>query len=512
MFALMMVLATLLLGTGRLSNEAMQRREESFGQQLQMERLNLLVTRQVSRLGDYLLSGDQANLEKFLAMQATVLEAFEQWRDSVNTEVEDFDDEDEDCEFDVIETLEDQYEVMLADAKTILELHSSGREGQAVEMFLRTAHDGPGDSFQETLREQIADEEDEVNEVLSRTNRQYVALRWISVSLVGLGFVSMVLLLANVARRIIGPLGRLSHATECVKQGDWDALSTIESRDEIGELARSIQDRVNDLRSEMQEREKVESHLRTLNAELEQFAYVVSHDLKAPLRGIRNLVDWIISDYADKLDEDGQEQMTLLDSRVQRMHDLIEGILQYSRAGRWSGDEVAIDLDDLLPGIIDSLAPPAHIQVAIEDTMPTLQGNPTRISQVFQNLLSNAIKYMDKPQGNIRIGCTAQDGFWRFHITDNGPGIAPEFHEKVFRIFQTLSAKDPFESTGIGLSVVKKIIQNHGGRIWIESEAGRGCTFCFTYPQDRSENPYAAAASAQEASLTSDEQNRRGPV
>jgi len=220
--------------------------------------------------------------------------------------------------------------------------------------------------------------------------------------------------------------------------------------------------------------------LEKVNQELKDFAYVVSHDLKAPLRGIKTLTDWISTDYADKLDEGGKEQMNLLTSRVGRMHNLIDGILQYSRVGRVKEKQVQVNLNELVSEVIDMIAPPENIAITVESELPTVECEQTRITQVFQNLLSNAIKYMDKPQGQIKIGCIEENGFWKFSIADNGPGIEEKYYEKIFQMFQTLLSRDEFESTGVGLTVVKKIVEMYGGKIWVESKVGEGSTFYFT--------------------------------
>jgi len=220
--------------------------------------------------------------------------------------------------------------------------------------------------------------------------------------------------------------------------------------------------------------------LENANNELKDFAYVVSHDLKAPLRGIKTLADWISTDYADKLDESGKEQLDLLVSRVGRMHNLIDGILQYSRVGRVREEQLDVNLNELASEVIDMVSLPENITIEVESSLPTIKCERTRIMQVFQNLLSNAVKYMDKPQGHIKIGCVEEKGFWKFSIADNGPGIEEKFFEKIFQMFQTLSPRDEFESTGIGLTVVKKIVEMYGGKIWLESKLGEGSTFFFT--------------------------------
>ncbi len=220
--------------------------------------------------------------------------------------------------------------------------------------------------------------------------------------------------------------------------------------------------------------------LEKANQELKDFAYIVSHDLKAPLRGIKTIASWMLDDYADKLDEEGKEQLNLLSSRVERMQSLIEGILQYSRIGRMEEEYVMVDLNKLIPDIIDMLVPPENITITIENQLPVIECEQTRITQVFQNLLSNAIKYMDKPQGVIRIGCVEEDDYWKFSVADNGPGIEEKHFDKIFKIFKTLSMHNGYESTGIGLTVIKKIVKLFGGKIWVESKVGEGSTFLFT--------------------------------
>jgi light-regulated signal transduction histidine kinase (bacteriophytochrome) len=219
------------------------------------------------------------------------------------------------------------------------------------------------------------------------------------------------------------------------------------------------------------------------NEELKNFAYVVSHDLKAPLRAISSLADWISTDYADKFDSEGKEQMRLLINRVHRMDGLINGILLYSRVGRVKETIAAVDIDRLVHDVIHSLLPPGNISITVAGTLPMVMTEPTRIQQVFQNLISNAIKYMDKPNGKISISCVAEGKFWKFSVADNGPGIRQQHFEKIFQLFQTLAPRDRIESTGVGLALVKKIVEMYGGEIWVESVVGEGSTFVFTLPR-----------------------------
>lgn len=227
------------------------------------------------------------------------------------------------------------------------------------------------------------------------------------------------------------------------------------------------------------------AELENINKELNDFAYIVSHDLKAPLRGIGSLVDWLMSDYAEKLGDDGNQLLKVLLGRTKRMHDLIDGVLKYSRIGRTKEEASTVELDKLVPEVADFLAPPSHIEVKIQRPLPIIKGETTRVQQVFQNLMSNAIKFIDKPNGRIEVGCVRENGHWKFSVADNGPGIEERHFTKIFQIFQTLSARDEYESTGIGLTIVKKIVETYGGKIWLESKVGKGTTFYFTVPVHR---------------------------
>jgi len=232
-----------------------------------------------------------------------------------------------------------------------------------------------------------------------------------------------------------------------------------------------------------EQKARLMTELESANEELKSFAYVVSHDLKAPLRAIGALADWLATDYSDKLDDQGKEHIRLLVSRVHRMGNLIDGILQYSRVGRVKEAPVAMDAGNVIREVIELIAPPENVTIEIEDPMPTLVAEPTRIQQIFQNLLSNAIKYMDKPRSEIRIACHDEDGKWKFSVSDNGPGIESRHFDKIFQLFQTLAPRDRIESTGVGLALVKKIVEIYGGRVWVESRPGEGSTFFFTLPK-----------------------------
>jgi signal transduction histidine kinase len=362
----------------------------------------------------------------------------------------------------------------------------------------------------------------------------------VTIILVLAGFIVGSVTSAAIAHSITNPIKKLKDATIEIGKGKLETVIDVEANDEIGQLASSFKEMtknlmqtttsIDNLNREAAERKKTDfklqeklvelaetqkaalnmaddieqanqtlgreinvrkkaeqrqnqllKQLEKTNQELKDFAYVVSHDLKAPLRGINTLTNWISSDYADKLDEEGRQHLTLLSCRVNRMHNLIDGILQYSRVGRVKEEKSQVDLNELAREAIDMIVPPENISITIENELPVIECEKTRITQVFQNLLSNAIKYMDKPQGKISIKCAEENNFWKFSISDNGPGIEEQYYDKIFQMFQTLRPRDEFESTGVGLTVVKKIVGMYGGEIWLESKVGEGTTFFFTF-------------------------------
>lgn len=235
----------------------------------------------------------------------------------------------------------------------------------------------------------------------------------------------------------------------------------------------------------------IEEELIKTNHELEQFAYIVSHDLKAPLRAIERLSTWIEEDNIDKLDDRSKENLALLRQRVVRMSNLIEGILQYSRAGRVNMDIHLVDCKKLIDEVIDSLNPPKKIKIVVAKNLPIFEAAKIPFSQVFANLICNSIKHRQKDNITINIGCLALDDFYQFFVKDDGPGIEPEYFEKIFVIFQTLKSKDDVEATGIGLTIVKKIVESQGGKVTVNSKLGEGATFFFTWPKHPKHQPTA---------------------
>ncbi len=231
------------------------------------------------------------------------------------------------------------------------------------------------------------------------------------------------------------------------------------------------------------------SELEAAIQELKDFAHIVSHDLKAPLRNINQLSHWLVEDYGQSFDAEGQKLIALLIGTANHMDNLINGILEYSRIGRVRNAPEEIDLNLLVAQIIRTLSVPAQITITVTSSLPKVIADRTRLTQVFQNLLENAIKFMNKTNGLVAVTYDDTPYLWQFCVEDNGPGIAPNYHEKIFQLFQTLGANPDRKSTGIGLSLVKKIIEFYGGRVWIESEVGRGSKFLFTLPKSLENSP-----------------------
>ena len=233
------------------------------------------------------------------------------------------------------------------------------------------------------------------------------------------------------------------------------------------------------------ERKKVEaqnkelfSKLEKSNDQLQEYAHIVSHDLKSPLRSINALVNWLKEDNQGKFDEPSLQNFDLIEGTLEKMEQLISDILEYSKSGSDNYDNTNVDLNILVNDIIKILYVPKHIKIKISKNLPTIKGDKTKLQQVFQNLIGNAIKFTDKNDGLIEIDAVDKKTFYQFSIKDNGIGIDKKFHDKVFKIFHSLNKSK--ESSGIGLSIVKKIVNLYHGEIWLESLPKIGTTFYFT--------------------------------
>lgn len=270
-----------------------------------------------------------------------------------------------------------------------------------------------------------------------------------------------------------------------------DFLMVFFNHERVLSRLRSMQQERNDsmiLLERIQKQEKqlraANEKLKAANEELDRFAYVVSHDLKSPLRGIRNLAEWIEEGLEAGDLQELEAHVRLISERSTRMEHLIDAILKYSRAGRQNLPPKEVDVAGLISEFIEQFDTRHTIQLELPETLPVLNTQVTWLYQVFSNLLSNAVKYGKiSEDGPLRITIDHQEfeNHHQFSITDHGPGIPEEHHKRIFEIFETLGGGENYEQTGIGLSIVKKLVKEAGGKIWLESTPGQGATFSFTW-------------------------------
>lgn len=244
-----------------------------------------------------------------------------------------------------------------------------------------------------------------------------------------------------------------------------------------------IESDISDRKKSEEQMQEYLQNLERTNRELDKFAYVVSHDLKAPLRAIGNLTGWIEEDTGHLLPEEVRSHFNLIKERVLRMEALINGILDYSKVAKSNSQFEQFNVGDLVNNVTQTLGNPSDCEFAIDTNLPQITADKVKMEQIFMNLISNAIKFNKQTKKKVKVAVTDFGTHYRFSITDNGPGIDPRFHEKIFQIFQTIHTKDEFESNGLGLAIVKKLVDEQQCDIWVESEPGKGATFHFMWPK-----------------------------
>ncbi len=215
--------------------------------------------------------------------------------------------------------------------------------------------------------------------------------------------------------------------------------------------------------------------------EMDHFIYAVSHDVKAPLRAIENLASWIESDLADNTNKNIRENIALLKNRVGRMQNLLAGIREYSRVSRINERKEQVNTTQLVHSVIKSLNPPAGFVFDVQNSLPVLFSETIKLQKIFTHLIQNSILHHHNGNGKISVSCKKTPDAYCFSIADDGPGIKPQYHEKVFEIFHTLKSKDTNETAGVGLSVVKKIVESEGQKVWFDATVASGTTVCFTW-------------------------------
>lgn len=284
------------------------------------------------------------------------------------------------------------------------------------------------------------------------------------------GFIIAGLLAYSISNRIL----KMVHMSNSIAAGNYNVFMKDKGRDELSKLAASLNHMARMLSENI-------SLLKRKNEELDQFAHVVSHDLKAPLRGVDNVVSWIEEDHGHELSPKVQEYLQMIKGRVVRGENLIQGILSYARVGKNIPEKEAVDVGALINEIAETLSFRPGLSLKVEANLPVLHTQKFPLLQVFANLIGNAIKYHDKASGTIKVYHKEHPNHYAFFVEDDGPGIAKNYHDKIFIIFQTLQERDSFESTGVGLAIVKKILEARKEKIQVASTPGNGAIFSFTW-------------------------------
>lgn len=303
---------------------------------------------------------------------------------------------------------------------------------------------------------------------VKRTRNITVLLTAISIFI---ALVSSIYFIRTITKRI----STMVVLADEISKGNFKVIEDSD-RDELNKLSVS-------LNSMSQTLERNFKELREKNNELDQFAYVVSHDLKAPLRGISNLIEWLEEDHGKEISPAISHNLERIKGRTNRLENMINGLLEYAKIGKTKNEVEVVNIQTMIEEIIDLIVPDGY-DVQIRNLLPIIVTEKLYIEQVFSNLINNAVKHNNRKNGKITITSKELANFYEFSVIDNGPGIEAEYFDKIFVIFQTLQERDAFETTGIGLAIVKKIVEDHKGAIKVESVVGEGSTFTFSWPKN----------------------------
>jgi signal transduction histidine kinase len=307
----------------------------------------------------------------------------------------------------------------------------------------------------------------------------------VAVLVMGVSMLVAYLLSTSLQGTITRPILALAETARSVSdRHDYSVRAPSAGRDEVGLLTDAFNQMLSRIEAQDQDLRKLITELDRSNKELEQFAYVASHDLQEPLRMVGSYVQLLGKRYRGRLDADADEFIAYALDGALRMQRLIEDLLAYSRVGTRGAALVPTDANAVLGAALASLKlaiEESHAAVT-SDALPTVPADPRQMEQLFLNLVSNALKFRGAEPPRVHISAARADGGWSFRVQDNGIGIEPQYFDRIFVIFQRLHARAEYPGTGIGLAIAKKIVERHGGRIWVESQLGRGTTFCFTLP------------------------------
>ncbi|SDX28602.1 His Kinase A (phospho-acceptor) domain-containing protein [Lutibacter oricola] len=273
-------------------------------------------------------------------------------------------------------------------------------------------------------------------------------------------------------------INSLKYVVKVLKLESADNLNDVE---ESVDLVKFIEKQSNEILAANKIRENLLSNLELKNEELNNYAHIVSHDLKTPLRSIDTLLNWVIEDEDNDLTDDSTEHFSLILKNLEKMDALINGILNYSTIENSELFRDEIKTLDLIKEIKQTLLFPENIELIIDQKLPIVKGDKFRLHQVFQNLIQNAMGSFEGKAGKVEVGVECKGKEWEFYVSDTGKGIDEIYHERIFRIFESL--ENNINNSGIGLSIVKKIVNFYGGKIWLDSEVSKGTTFYFTIPK-----------------------------
>jgi signal transduction histidine kinase len=303
----------------------------------------------------------------------------------------------------------------------------------------------------------------------------------VSFTLTAVSIVVGICIALFIAHFISSQIVKMVKMANAIADGNYEAHMHDQGNSELSLLAKALNNMAKILDTNI-------SILKRQKEELDQFAHIVSHDIKAPLRGIDNVVTWIEEDHSFDLPPKVNEYLNLIKGRIIRAENLLKGILSYARVGKEIREKEVVDLNELLIEVQEYIPKKTGIVLNVQPEFPVLYTERIPLLQIFTNLIVNAFKYHDKEHGTVKVYYRSAGDHYEFFVEDDGPGIDPVYHEKIFIIFQTLQERDTFESTGVGLAIIKKILDDRGLSIKLVSASGKGSIFSFTWPKNEFKN------------------------